>query len=457
MSTSFDYASANLSRSVNELFEILRIPSISASPEHSVDVRAAAEATAAALRKIGMEHIHLAESKGGHPLVRGDWLGAGDGAPTLILYGHYDVQPPDPIEEWLSPPFEPEVREGRIYARGASDDKGQFFAILKGLEAVIGAQGRLPVNVKWTIEGEEETGGSSLERYLADNRDELRADAVFVADGHFPKPGVPAVLTGLRGMLYVEIEVRGPSADVHSGLYGGVAPNPLNAIAWIIAGLKDTNGRVTVPGFYDRVVDPSQTELESWNQLDLDEGQMLREEIGSRAFFGESEYGTLHRIYARPTLDVHGIRGGFISTGPKTVIPAVATAKVSMRLVPDQDPLEIREAFKNRVAELVTPGVEVSVRELGVDPPISVGVDGRAVQAAARAFMRAFGRQPVFVRTGGGNPVLGAFQQYLGVELIVSGFGLPDDHLHSANEKLDVAQFEGGIKTTAALLEELAD
>ncbi|MGI8610193.1 MAG: dipeptidase [Candidatus Dormibacteria bacterium] len=456
MSSAFDHVSADLPASLEQLFELLRIPSVSALPEHAGDVRAAAEASAAALRQVGMENVRLEEYEKGNPVVRGDWLGAPAGAPTLLLYGHYDVQPPDPLDEWVSPPFEPVVRDGRIYARGSSDNKGQFFAIVKGLEALFKSNGSLPVNVKWTIEGEEEISGRSLFRYLEDHKDELKADAVFVADNNFPRAGLPAVLTGLRGLVYTEIEVQGAAADLHSGTYGGGAPNPLNALGWIIAGLKDTSGHVTIPGFYDRVVDPSPAEMESWKRLGIDEDRLLRDEIGSGSFFGESEFGILHRLYARPTLDVHGIRGGFIGEGSKTVIPAKAVAKVSMRLVPNQDPDAIFEAYRKRVAELATPGVTVKVRALSIDEPVSAPVDGRGVQAAARAFKRAFGEEAVFVRMGGSIPVMAAFQKHLGVELIASGFGLPDDRLHSPNEKLDISQFEGGIKTTAALLEELA-
>ncbi len=436
--------------------ELLRIPSISALPEHASDVRAGAEATAQALRSVGMEDVHLAEpADGGSPVVRGDWLGAA-GKPTLLLYGHYDVQPPDPLDEWTSPPFEPVVRDDKIFARGASDNKGQFFAILKGLEALMQAGGALPVKVKWAIEGEEEISGKSLEQYLKDNRKEMAGDAVFVADNNFPAPGLPAVLTGLRGLVYTEIEAVGAAADLHSGTYGGAAPNPLNALAWALAELKDRSGRVQIPGFYARVIDPTPEEMESWKRLGIDEDKLLHDEIGSDSFFGEQEYGILHRTYARPTLDVHGIRGGFVGDGPKTVIPARALAKVSMRLVPDQDPHEIYDAYVKRVMELQTPGVTFSVRPISLDPPVQAPIEGRGVQAAARAFKRAFGHDAVFVRMGGSIPVMSAFQSALGVELVASGFGLPDDRLHSPNEKMDVAQFEGGIKTAAAFLEEYA-
>ena len=404
MSEAFDYASAHLQQSIDELVELLRIPSISALPAHAADVRRGAEATAEALRAVGMENVHLAEpSKPGSPVVRGDWGGA-DGKPTLLLYGHYDVQPPDPLEEWTSPPFDPDIRDGKIFARGSSDNKGQFFAILKGLEALMQSGGSLPVNVKWAIEGEEEISGKSLERYLAEHREEMAGDAVFVADNNFPRAGLPAVLTGLRGLVYTEVEAEGAAADLHSGTYGGAAPNPLNALAWAIAALKDTAGRVLVPGFYDRVVDPDPAEIESWKKLGIDEQALLRDEIGSDAFFGESQYGVLHRLYARPTLDVHGIRGGFVGDGPKTVIPARAMAKVSMRLVPDQDPQQVYDAFVEHIATLQTPGVRFTVRPISLDPPVQASIDGRGVQAAARAFKRGFGQDAVFVRMGAASP-----------------------------------------------------
>ena len=455
MSTAFDYASSRMDASVDALLDLLRIPSISALPDHAPDTRRAAEVTADLLRSAGMDNVHLAEPKQGYPVVRGDWLGA-PGKPTLLLYGHYDVQPPDPLDEWTSPPFEPVIVDGRVVARGANDNKGQMVAIIKGVEAAMAGGGSLPVNVKFAIEGEEESGGKALPDYLRDNREAMKGDAVFCADNHFPAPGLPAILTGLRGLLYLEVEARGAAVDLHSGTYGGAAPNPFNALAWIIAGLKDTSGHVTIPGFYDPVVPAGDAEIESWKRLGIDEDRLLRDEIGSDAFFGEADYSVLYRTFARPTLDVHGIRGGFTGEGAKTVIPARATAKISMRLVPDQDPRVILEAFKQRVEELATPGIRVSVSAINVDPAVKISIDGPGVQAAARAFQRGFGAEPVFVRMGGSIPVMSAFQESLGVELVAAGFGLPDDRLHSPNEKFDLSQFEGGIKTTAAMLEEFA-
>lgn len=455
MSSAFEYASGRMEESVNALLDLLRIPSISALPDHAADTRRAAEVTAELLRGAGMDNVHLAEPAQGYPVVRGDWLGA-PGKPTLLLYGHYDVQPPDPLEEWSSPPFEPVIVDGRVVARGANDNKGQMVAIIKGVEALMGAGGSLPLNVKFAIEGEEESGGKALPDYLRDHKEEMTGDAVFCADNHFPAPGLPAILTGLRGLLYLEVEARGAHVDLHSGTYGGAAPNPFNALAWIIAGLKDTSGLVTIPGFYDSVVPADDAEMESWKRLGIDEDRLLREEIGSDEFFGEPDYSVLYRTFARPTLDVHGIGGGFTGEGAKTVIPARATAKISMRLVPDQDPRVILAAFERRVQELATPGIKVAVSAINVDPPVKISIDGPGVQAAARAFQRGFGAEPVFVRMGGSIPVMSAFQEALGVELVAAGFGLPDDRLHSPNEKFDLSQFEGGIMTTAAMLEEFA-
>jgi acetylornithine deacetylase/succinyl-diaminopimelate desuccinylase-like protein len=455
VSSAFEYASNRMQESVNALLDLLRIPSISALPDHAADTRLAAEFTAGLLRAAGMDNVHLAEPAQGYPVVRGDWLGAA-GKPTLLLYGHYDVQPPDPLEEWSSPPFEPVVLDGRVTARGANDNKGQVVAVIKGVEALMGAGGSLPLNVKFAIEGEEESGGTALPDYLRDHREVMAGDAVFCADNHFPAPGLPAILTGLRGLLYVEVEARGAAVDLHSGTYGGAAPNPFNALAWIIAGLKDTSGHVTIPGFYDAVVPADNAEIESLKRLGIDEERFLREEIGSDAFFGEPEYPPFFRTLVRPTLDVHGIRGGFTGEGAKTVIPARATAKISMRLVPDQVPSAILAAFERRVEELSTPGIKVSVSAINVDPPVKIGVDGPGVQAAARAFQRGFGAEPVLVRMGGSIPVMSAFQEALGVEVVAAGFGLPDDRLHSPNEKFDLSQFEGGIKTTSAMLEEFA-
>ena len=455
MSRALDHASTQLQASVDALIEILRIPSISAMPEYAEHTRAAADFTVAALKAAGMENARAEQPSTGYPVIRGDWLGA-PGKPTVLLYGHYDVQPADPLDEWTSPPFEPVIRDGKIYARGADDNKGQMMAIIKAVEALMETEGGLPVNVKFAIEGEEESGGKALPNYLRDNREEMAGDTVFVADSAFVAPGQPAILTGLRGLVYTEIEATGAAQDLHSGAYGGAAPNPINALAWVIAGLKDERGRVLVPGFYDRVTEPDEAELASWKALNYDIDKLLHEEIGSSAFFGEQEYSIEHRLMARPTLDVHGIRGGFTGDGAKTVIPARATAKVSMRLVPDQDPLEVYDSYQRYVQSLATPGISLVVRPINQDPPVSAPIDGRGVQALGRAYRRAVGAAPVYLRMGGSIPVCTAFQESLGAELVMTGFGLPDDRLHSPNEKYDISQYEAGIRTTIAFLEEMA-
>jgi len=449
----FDLASDRLPHSLDDLLALLRIPSVSAVSDHAADTRRAAELVAQYLGGAGLENVHLAHPKSGHAVVRVDWLGA-PGKPTLLMYGHYDVQPPDPFDEWTSPPFEPEIRAGRIYARGASDNKGQLMALIKGVEALMEAEGGLPVNVKFAIEGEEEISGRTLHDYLRDNRDDLAGDAVLVADSSFPHPDVPGILTGLRGLVYVEVEATGAAFDLHSGQYGGVAPNPLNALAWIIAGLKAPQGQIMIPGFYDRVRPAGLEETRSWERLQMDEDELLQTQIGSDDFFGEPGYSVTERMMARPTLDVHGVRGGFTGEGTKTVIPARATAKISMRLVPDQDPDDVYQALEARVMELVTRGTRVQVRLLNADPPVVCPIDGRGVAACQRALRRGFGKEPAFYRIGASIPVCSAFQQTLGVELVVTGFGLPDDRLHSPNEKYDITQYEGGIKTAVAMLEE---
>jgi acetylornithine deacetylase/succinyl-diaminopimelate desuccinylase-like protein len=456
VSAAFDYASDHLSESVEDLLELLRIPSISALPQHGADTRRAADYMALALERAGMENARaVADPDGGYPVIRGDWLGA-PGAPTLLLYGHYDVQPPDPLDEWQSPPFEPAIREGRIYARGADDNKGQIMAIVKGVEAVMRSARGLPVNVKFAIEGEEESGGQALPRYLRVNAAEMAGEAVLVADSQWPSSAAPGLVTVLRGLVYTEVEAVGPAQDLHSGTYGGIASNPFNALAWVIAGLKGPDGRVLIPGFYDDVRDPSPQELTDWSKLAIDDAALLRDEIGSREFFGDPGLPIAWRRWARPTLDVHGIRGGFTGEGAKTVIPARALAKISMRLVPDQDPRKVFDAFVARVQQLASPGVELKVRAINIDPPVHSPAGGRGVTAAARALKRGFGVEPVLTRMGGSVPVTVAFQEALGVELVVTGFGLPDARLHSPNENFAVRQYEGGIKTTIAMLEEFA-
>lgn len=449
-----EYITMHQDRFLEQLQELLRIPSVSALSEHRPDVARAAEWVADDLRAIGLFEVRVIqdEEQGGHPLVYAEWQDA-PGRPTILIYGHYDVQPPDPLELWQSPPFQPTVRGQDLYARGASDDKGQMFALLKGVESVLQAQGRLPVNLKVLIEGEEEVSGQHIERFVRAHPDLPRADAVLIADSPLFAPGVPVLCTGLRGMVYTELEVQGAARDLHSGLYGGTAPNALNGLAAILAGLKDAySGHITVPGFYDRVAAPLDEERAAWATLPFDEEAYRRDEIGASALAGEPDYGPLERLWARPTLDANGLIGGFTGEGSKTVIPARAMAKVSMRLVPHQDPAEIFALFERRVAELCPPGIDATVRLLGSAPPATLPADTPAMRAAAAALEEIFGRPAALTRMGGSIPIAEAFLSVVGAPAVLAGFGLPDDNLHAPNEKFHLPNFFAAIRFTASFL-----
>ena len=359
-SSALAFARQNQPRFVDELKALLRIPSISTLPEHKEDCRKAAETLLAELKRIGMEHGRLIEGEG-HPLVYADWLHAA-GKPTVLVYGHYDVQPPDPLDEWISPPFEPAERNGNIYARGAVDDKGQVVAQVKALESLLAANKTLPLNVRVLFEGEEEVGGETIASYVASKPADLKADFALVSDTELFAPGLPTLCVGLRGMIYTELEVRGAKTDLHSGMYGGAAPNPFVSLAHIIAKLKDENGHILIPGFYDDVVPPGKEELAAWRSLPFDEEEYRKAEVGSKQLVGEAGYSVLERTWARPTLDVHGIPGGFVGAGAKTVIPAKATAKVSMRLVPNMTPGKSFALYKSYVEKIAPAGVDVDVR-----------------------------------------------------------------------------------------------
>jgi len=434
-----------------ELLEFLAIPSVSSLPTHDADTRRACEWTAERLRRMGMA-VEVADVAGGrHPVISAEWLGR-PGKPTLAIYGHYDVQPPDPLEEWLTPPFEPTIRDGRVYARGACDNKGQILAGIKAAEHAF-AGGGPPLNLRFLIEGEEEISGPSLPRFLRENAARIPADYVLIADGEFTAPGLPNLLTGLRGLLYTEIVAEGAAADLHSGIFGGVAPNPLNTLAHAIAALKGRDGKISIPGFYDDVVAPTEEEVASWNRVRDEAG--LKRLMGVRALEGEEGYSPAERTWARPTLDVHGIVGGFIGEGSKTVIPARAKAKVSMRLVPRQDPAQIYDSLATYLKGLETPGVALSLVRLGQAPPVLAGVDHPGIAAARKAYVKSFGAEPVLVREGGSVPVTVDFQEALGPMLMLTGFGLPDDALHSPNEKMDLEQYHRGTEMVLHLMDEL--
>jgi len=442
----------NEPRLLEELKEFLRIPSISTLPEHKADVARAAGFVAASLKKAGLENVEIIPTEG-HPLVYGDWLHA-PGKPTVLCYGHYDVQPPDPLELWRNPPFEPVLENGNIVARGSADDKGQMYMHIKAVEALRAVDGSLPVNLRFLIEGEEEVGGESIAKYIAEHPDRLKADVALVSDTALYAEGLPTLCIGLRGLVYMELEARGAARDLHSGLYGGAAPNAVFGLIELLAQCKNADGVIQIPGIYDGVAAPARKELESWKSLPFHEDEFLRKEVGSSSLTGEPGYSVLERTWARPTLEVHGIAGGFTAAGAKTVIPATATAKVSLRLVPNQDPDAIVAEFRKFVAEKAPKGIAVTLRVLSSGPAILVDPSHPAIQVAARAFSEELGKPTVFTRSGGSIPVVGDFARYLGVPSILMGFGLPDDGLHSPNEKYSVANYYTGIKTIAHFLKE---
>ena len=450
-----DYYRQGRERFLEGLKELLRIPSVSALPDHKPDMRRAADFLADDLRAMGVENVRLVEGEG-HPILLGERNDA-PGKPTLAIYGHYDVQPPDPLGEWTSPPFEPTVRGDDLFARGAVDDKGQTYLILKAVEGYLETAGKLPVNLRFLIEGEEETDGGMLTRYLEEHGSEIGADAALICDTEMFAPGLPTITTGLRGIVYTEIEVRGAMTDLHSGMYGGVAPNPLMGLAEILTGLKDAEGRILIPGFYDEVEPPSRAEAEAWASLPFDEAKFLANEVGSTQLTGEPGYGTLERIWARPTLEVHGIRGGFVGEGAKTVIPAKALAKVSMRLVPNMDPEKAAQGLVDRVAAVCPKGLTAKTRVMAKSPASLSSTDNVFIQKAAEALEETFGKPAVYMRSGGSIPVVGLFEKHAGIPSVLMGFGLPDDNLHAPNEKLHIPNFYSGIEAVGRYLARLGE
>ena len=462
----FDRIEARRQDILDELFEYLRIPSISTDPDYADEVRRCATFLRDRMAAAGLETRLIESEVDGYPMVYAEWLGA-PGRPTVLFYGHYDVQPPDPLEEWRNPPFEPTLETSerggeQIVARGATDDKGQSYAHLAAVTAMLEVRGSLPVNVKFLIEGEEESGGETIEHFVeaAASSDERRAqlacDAVIVSDSSMYAPGQPSLLYGLKGLLYTELHVQGPNRDLHSGTFGGAVNNPLNVLGELVARLRDpSTGRIQIPGFYDDVRPLEDWEREGFASLDFDE-QSYRTGLGVDSTFGEEGYTTLERAWARPTCDVNGIWGGYQGAGAKTVIAAKGGAKISMRLVPDQDPRRIFEHLDGYLKEIAPPGIQVAVKMLSAADPVIVGVDGPIAEAALSAMEDVWGKRPVTVREGGSIPIVTTFAQVLGVPVLLLGFGLSDDRLHSPNEKFDVDNLFGGIRSTARLLDRVA-
>jgi acetylornithine deacetylase/succinyl-diaminopimelate desuccinylase-like protein len=452
-----DFIHTSRDRYVSELKDYLAIPSISALPAHTADVRRCAEWTADEMRRVGLNNVRLIETPG-NPVVYGDWLGAEPAsgkARTILFYGHYDVQPVDPLNLWESPPFEATVRDGEIYARGAADDKGQVFMHLKAIEAHLKKTGKLPVNIKVVIEGEEEVGSKNLDDFVRANKSMLDADVVVISDSAMFDRGVPSICYSLRGLAYFQIDLRGTKSDLHSGVFGGAVANPAMVLAHVLAQVKDKGGRIKIPNFYDDVRPLSEDERAAWRTLPFNE-KKYKKDLGAPKLAGEKDYSVLERVWARPTFDVNGLLSGFTGDGAKTVIPAVAMAKVSMRLVPDQHPDKISTLFENYIRKITPKTVELTVTRMHGGKPWITEYHNPFVQAAGRAIEKGFGKTPVYCREGGSIPVVSTFQEELGIPAVLFGVGLPDENAHAPNERLDLQNFHNGVVASAQLYEEIA-
>lgn len=445
------HATQRREANLEELIEFLKIPSISTQPERAQDVRRAAEWLVQTMTQAGLENARAIDT-GGHPLVYADWLHAGDDAPTVLVYGHYDVQPPEPLALWRTPPFDPQLEDDFLYARGVSDDKGQVHMHVKAVAAYLHGAGRLPLNIKFIIEGEEEIGGPSLAEFVPQNADLLDADVVFISDSAMFAPGQPSIIYGLRGLCYMLLDVTGPDHDLHSGQYGGVIDNPIHVMSHIIARLQDPDGHILIPGFYDDVRPLSDQERTMLAAVVIEKDTVLRA-TGAPAVWGDNQYTLDERKGARPTLDVNGIVGGYTGAGSKTIIPSTVHAKVSMRLVPNQDPHKIADGFEEYVRKIAPPTVSLKFTRLGMANPAIMDFDTPAVAAATAACEEVFDVVPVLRREGGTIPVVGDFQHHLGLGSLMLGFGLPDDRIHSPNERFYVPNYYDGITTIIHFLD----
>ncbi len=437
------YIDKNQQRFLNELLELLRIPSVSADSAFKEEMIKAAEFLKHSLDKIGVDKVEICETPG-HPIVYAEKI-VGPGLPTVLVYGHYDVQPPDPYELWDSPPFEPVIKEDKIYARGACDDKGQLYMHIKALE-ILNEQGTPPCNIKFMLEGEEEVGSANLEEFVRDNAEKLSADVILISDTAIISKENPSITVGLRGLSYVEVEVTGPNRDLHSGVYGGGVANPINVLCKMIASLIDENGRITIPGFYDKVVELSETERDALAAAPFDL-QEYKKDLAIGAVQGEDGYSTIERTGIRPTLDVNGIWGGYTGEGAKTVLPSKAHAKISMRLVPDQDHKEITNLFIKHFKSLAPESVQVAITPHHGGQPAVTSTDSMAFKAASKAFLEAWGKEPIPTRDGGSIPIVALFEEVLKVQTVLLGFGLDSDAIHSPNESYGIFNYLKGIET----------
>ena len=453
MSDVIRYIEQNHDRYLRELIEFLRLPSISTNVGDPEEVKRAAEFVADQLRQSQMSEVEVVPT-GGHPIVYAERI-EDPSKPTVLVYGHYDVQPVDPLELWDSPPFDPQVRDGKLFARGSTDDKGQMMIHFKSTEAFIEARGCLPLNIKFLIEGEEEIGSDHLDQFIREHQDQLKCDAVLISDTALFAKGVPSICYGLRGMAYLEIEVQGPKSDLHSGSFGGPVGNPAFALVQILASMKDNHDRITIPHFYDNVRELTEVEREGFASLPFDV-EAYKKDLGVKSLAGEQGFTPLEQVWARPTLEINGLLSGFTGEGAKTVLPAKAMAKVSMRLVPDQDHVEIARSFAEYVYSVAPEWVEVEVRDLHGGASWVAELDHPALVAAANAIEKGFGKRPVFQREGGSIPVVATFTELLEAPTVLMGIGLPDENAHAPNENLDLENFYAGIKSSAYFLDEFA-
>jgi len=455
MNEVLNYINSSRQRYITELEEFLRFPSISTNAENKKDVESCANYVKEHLNSIGLENVRVCPTEG-HPVVYADWLNAGADKPTILIYGHYDVQPVDPIDLWTTPPFEADIRDGNIYARGSADDKGQVFIHFKAIESHLKNMGKLPVNLKLLIEGEEEIGSIHLEGFIESHKELLKCDVVVISDTAMFAKGIPAIGYALRGLCYMQVEVTGPNRDLHSGQYGGSVENPINALANMITKLKDPSGKVLIDGFYDDVEPISVKERDEFKKLPFSDDQ-YRKSLEVSELFGEAGYSTLERIWARPTLDCNGIWGGFTGEGAKTVLPSKAFAKVSMRLVPHQSPAKIEKLFIDFIHKIAPKTVKVSIKGLHHGDWAMTPIDSKWIRAAFEALKQGFGKEPVFIREGGSIPIVLTFEKVLNAGTVLLGFGLPDENAHSPNEHLDLENFHNGIITTSIFYYELAN
>jgi len=448
-----NHINENKDNYVIELKEFLRIPSISTNKENKGDMQKCADYVERKMREAGLSKTKVFQTEG-HPIVYGEWLGA-KGKPTVLFYGHYDVQPVDPIELWQTPPFEPVVKDGKIWARGATDDKGQLFVHIKSVEAYLKETGELPLNVKFLIEGEEEIGSPSLGKFISTNKNLLKCDTVVISDTSLFQPGIPTLTYGLRGLSYLEVEVTGPDRDLHSGSYGGAVANPANVLIEMIAKLHDKNNKIMIPHFYDDVLKLTNQERENFKKLKLSD-KAFAKEVGVKELTGEKGFTTLERIWARPTLDVNGIWGGFTGKGAKTIIPSKASAKFSMRLVPNQEPKKIAKLVCDYLMSIAPKGVKVKVTNLHGGYPVITPLEHKATKTAAKAMEKAFKKKTVFIREGGSIPVIATFATILKVPSVMMGLGLNSENLHSPNEHFDLKHFHLGILSSAYFMDEFS-